>query len=44
MLHIFIGKDEFSIEEAIGELKNLIDSPELIDANVTRLKTADTSP
>ena len=44
MLNIFIGKDEFSIEEAIGELKNLIDSPELIDANVTRLKTADTSP
>lgn len=43
MLHIFLGKDEFSIEEAIGDLKALIDSPELVDANFTRVNASDTS-
>ncbi len=44
MLHIFLGTDEFSMEEAIGDLKSLIDSPELMDANIMRTKASDTSP
>lgn len=44
MLHIIYGVDDFSIQETLERLKALIDPPELLDANLTRVQVSSCSP
>lgn len=44
MLHVFLGEDDFSIGQAIEQLKKLIESPELVDANINSFNASDISP
>ncbi|MCH7482568.1 MAG: hypothetical protein IIC31_07045, partial [Chloroflexi bacterium] len=37
MIYVFYGEDDFSAHEAIGELLEAVGSPDVRDANVTRL-------
>src|SRR3989304_9129105 len=44
MLHILYGIDDFSIQETLEHLKALVEPPELLDANVTRVQVSSCSP
>ena len=44
MLHILYGVDDFSMQETLEHLKALIDPPELLDANLTRVQVSSCSP